>query len=130
MTFFYLVSLLSYLNARTSQKQNTCVIWIVVCLLSAALALFTKQNAVTLPVAILLFEIVLFRTIKLRYPLLIAGLLVCSYIIGLNIFDEGSLLHKIDDFTRESDEYSRWEYLLCQLCSVAREVSRDVLTRI
>jgi len=114
VTFFYLVSLLSYLNARTSQKQNTCVIWIVVCLLSAALALFTKQNAVTLPVAILLFEIVLFRTIKLRYPLLIAGLLVCSYIIGLNIFDEGSLLHKIDDFTRESDEYSRWEYLLVQ----------------
>ena len=114
VTLFYLMSLLSYLNARTSQTQTNSTIWMVVCVLSAALALFTKQNSITLPIAILLIEIVLFKTIRLRYPLIIGALIVFGFFLGLNILDEGSLLHRIDDATRESDEYSRLEYLLVQ----------------
>lgn len=114
VTLFYLMSLFSYLNARTSQTQTNSTIWMVVCGLSAALALFTKQNSITLPIAILLIEIVLFKTIRLRYPLIIGALIVFGFFLGLNILDEGSLLHRIDDATRESDEYSRLEYLLVQ----------------
>lgn len=114
VTLFYLTSLLSYVNARTSNKQSGRAIWLSICVLSTALALFTKQNAITIPIAILLIEIVLFKTIRLRYPLLVGALIVMGFFIGLNILEEGSLLHRIDDATRESDEYSRLEYLLVQ----------------
>ncbi len=63
---FYLLSLALYVKARLASKRNTfSYLLFAGSLVSGVLAILTKENAVTLPFAILLFEICFLRTKKL-----------------------------------------------------------------
>jgi tetratricopeptide (TPR) repeat protein len=88
---FYLLSLALYVKARLAKKRDAFTNRLFAgSLLSAVLAMLTKENAFTLPFAILLFEIFFLRTKKLsinfrnyRVILLIAALLGFIIIIFL-----------------------------------------------
>jgi tetratricopeptide (TPR) repeat protein/uncharacterized membrane protein YwzB len=88
---FYLLSLTIYMKARLSNKGNLSkTLLFTGSLISAVLAMLTKENAFTLPFAILLFEICFLRTKKrsinfkdYRVILLIAALLGIIIIIPL-----------------------------------------------
>ena len=60
-TFFYLLAIFFFLKARLEQKNKKKVIGYGVCIVSFALALGSKENAITLPGALLLIEIVFFQ---------------------------------------------------------------------
>jgi tetratricopeptide (TPR) repeat protein len=89
---FYLLSLILYVKARLSNKGNLSKT-LLFCgsLISALMAMLTKEIAFTLPFAIVLFEFFFLRTRKLsinfrdyRVILLIAALLLMIFIIPLN----------------------------------------------
>jgi len=88
---FYLLSLAFYLKARLSNKGKLSkAMFFVGSLISAGLAMLTKENAFTLPFAILLVELFFIRTKKLsinfrdyRVILLTAALLGIIIIIPL-----------------------------------------------
>ncbi len=65
VAMFYLLSLALYMKGRLSENRITKYIWFAGALVSAILALFTKENAYTLPFAILLFEIFFLQKEKL-----------------------------------------------------------------
>ena len=60
-SMFYLSSLLAFLYGRMSTTRKQALIWWAVMLLAWCLAIGTKEIAVTLPFAILIFEWILFR---------------------------------------------------------------------
>ena len=67
VTLFYLLSLISYIKSRLSQKTLHRILFYGVSLLSAVIAMKSKENAFTLPFAIALFEFSFFTgTIKRR----------------------------------------------------------------
>lgn len=67
MTLFYLFSIAFYLKARLTEKQSLVkYLLFVLSALFALMAMITKENAFTLPFAILLVEIFFVRTESLR----------------------------------------------------------------
>jgi tetratricopeptide (TPR) repeat protein len=90
---FYLLSLILYVKARLSNKGNLSKTLLFTCsLISAVLAMLTKENAFTLPFAIVLFEIFFLRTKKFsinfrdyRMILLLAAFIGVIMIIPLKV---------------------------------------------
>jgi Flp pilus assembly protein TadD len=116
--FFYLGALLCYAASRLSNKRLPAAILLGVSLLLAVAGVLAKENAVTIPLAILLFEMFFFRG-ELRSRLLpiawyllplAAAPLVMLGRIGLS-FD---LLGEVGRLTAESSAPSRMTYLLTQ----------------
>lgn len=60
-TLFYLVSLSFYLSART-RKNNTSYLLYFLSAVSALLAFMSKQNSATLPIAIIIIELIFIST--------------------------------------------------------------------
>ena len=60
-TLFYLGALYAYLKARTSPYRKQQTMWYIAVGCSFILALGAKENAITLPLALLLMEIVFFQ---------------------------------------------------------------------
>jgi tetratricopeptide (TPR) repeat protein len=93
VTMFYLLSLVLYVKARLANKRNIVKTLLYTCaLISAVLAMLTKENAFTLPFAILLFELFFLRTKKFsinfrdyRIILLLAAFLGVILIIPLKV---------------------------------------------
>jgi hypothetical protein len=91
MAMFYILSLILYVKARLTNKGNSYkILFFTGSFISAMLAMLTKENAFTLPFAILLFEFFLLRTKKLsinfrdyRVILLIAAFLGLIIIVAL-----------------------------------------------
>ena len=129
-TFFYLASLLAYVKARMDfieeKKNNTAqgLGYYGVSVVCALLALKTKEIAVTLPFAILLYDIYFFpkdEGVKKRL-LYVAPLFLTLLVIPLtspvmtnpaNSVDD--VLGKIDTLTRDLRvTYTRSEYLITQ----------------
>jgi tetratricopeptide (TPR) repeat protein len=75
------------------------------------LALFSKQNAATLPVAILLVELLFFRRFegRQRWALLAGAVLLAAAVVGL--LQVGA----IDRLTRETPDITRLDYLATQV---------------
>ena len=95
---FYIMSMFFYLKARTIDTSNRKVLFLMLCLVSFAMALASKENAAMLPLSIFLCEILLIQEItgeKLRRYLRLFGIVTCVilifcftyfYIQGGNIF--------------------------------------------
>ena len=70
VAMFYLLSLALYVKARLLDKRNLSKYMLFAsALISAVLALLTKENAYTLPFAIVLFEIFFLQTKKIKIGL-------------------------------------------------------------
>jgi tetratricopeptide (TPR) repeat protein len=122
-TLFYLVSLVTYIKARGSDSsRKTRYAFFTASIISAVLAMRTKEIAFTLPVMVLLYEFMFFRgDIKKRmlYLLPLLPLLLTMFIIPVSMMltQNGSTgIKGIDALTAMagSADVSRWDYLNTQ----------------
>ena len=116
VAFFYLLALCAWVHVHQSQSSRQRVYWFVAFLLAGAAACFTKQNAFTLPLVLALLDIVIFHKIQARHWLLAGGAFSAAIVITAIISPEW--LYRLDTFTRETAEVSRWEYLSHQFVVV------------
>jgi tetratricopeptide (TPR) repeat protein len=58
---FYIMSMYFYLKGRTSAKSTSSFIFFILCMIAGLAAVLTKENAVMLPVSILLFDLFLIQ---------------------------------------------------------------------
>lgn len=134
-TMFYLLSLVSYVKWRGSffltlnpeldthrlkpaATRFTSVLWYIASLVSAVFAMKTKEIAFTLPVIIVLYELMFFEgTIKKR-ALWLVPILLTLLIIPLTLISMakpiGAIISDAGEATRLESTLSRWEYLFTQ----------------
>lgn len=125
---FYLLSFTSYLQARLicrwhEGNSRAVVGWFTIAILSAVLAITTKQNAYTLPFAIIAFELLFFndwlnqKNKKVLYGVL--GFLIVAG-AGITVWMRSSelsfwkIMYKLDEASRLQTGMSRWDYLATQ----------------
>lgn len=103
--YFYAKGRLYYINNQIKQKF---FLFYFLALLSGILALLSKQNAVTFPMAMLLFEFFFIRDKENKlfknYLMISSSIIFFVVIIVITTFE----------LPRETDEISRIEYLLTQ----------------
>ncbi|MGC2063418.1 MAG: hypothetical protein WA610_10585, partial [Thermodesulfovibrionales bacterium] len=127
MSLFYLLSVVLYIKGRLSaissqqsaENSRFTILWYVLSLLAAVLAMKTKENAFTLPVIIALYEF-LFFTGQLKTRMLrLLPFFLTMLIIPMTIFGTGSsageLMAQIKDPQALGyQELSRGDYLFTQ----------------
>jgi tetratricopeptide (TPR) repeat protein len=72
--FFYILGMYSYINARLCSESTRRFVWFGLCPFFYFLAFFSKQNAVMMPIALMLLEITFFQNLssqKVRKSVLI-----------------------------------------------------------
>ncbi len=90
VTLFYLLSIVTYIKSRLSEKTSRRYFFYGLSLISAILAMKTKENAFTLPVAIALCEFLFLKgTLKERFSSLIPLALILL-IIPLTLLRSGT----------------------------------------
>ncbi|MBE9561408.1 MAG: tetratricopeptide repeat protein, partial [Proteobacteria bacterium] len=99
----------------------------ITCILFILLAFFTKQNTVTLPIALLLIELIFFQTEQVRVRglqiLIGLGLAIIAFWLVLDqnsaiqkfLFENIPFLQTVDNLTRETTSISRTAYLATQM---------------
>ncbi|MGE5750817.1 MAG: tetratricopeptide repeat protein [Nitrospirota bacterium] len=126
-TLFFLLSLVAYLRSRipavANQSNRRFLIWYGVSLLSAVLAMKTKEIAFTLPVMIALYEFLFLEGTTKKRILLLLPLLLTMTIIPLNLLGTarplGDMLNDISEATRLQTTVSRGEYLITEFTVLA-----------
>ena len=117
--FFYLLSLWAYVKSRLSEGGARGVGLYVVCVVSAVLAMKTKENAFTLPIVIALFELVFFVGAFKRRALRLVPLLLTLPIIPLTLAGlekpVGEAIEAIVPATRGYEGLSRGDYFFTEL---------------
>jgi len=118
VAFFYLLSLVAYIKSRLAAKAGPRYAFYALSLASAALAMKTKENAFTLPLAVALYEFAFFRGgLKRRLlglsPLLLTLLIIPLSRLGLHRAAT-DLMGGVKGVTRGSGTYTPMEYLLTQ----------------
>jgi protein O-mannosyl-transferase len=118
-TLFYLFSLVMYIKARSSESAKKARYTLfAVSIISAVLAMRTKEIAFTLPVMVLLYEFMFFRGDTRKRILALLALLLTMLIIPLSMFRQvgSSGIRGLDELTRMagSADVSRWDYLNTQ----------------
>lgn len=117
-TMFYLLSLVAYINCRLSSSSTKRYSFYAVSLISAVLAMKTKEIAFTLPVIIVLYELMFFgREIKKRIlyliPILLTLLIIPLTLLGTGK-PVGNLISDMSEATRVQTTVSRLDYLFTQ----------------
>ncbi|NLO18360.1 MAG: tetratricopeptide repeat protein [Ignavibacteria bacterium] len=113
---FYLLTLTFYLTARLTERKRVFK-FIIYSLsgLSFLFAIFTKENSFTLPVAIILFELCLFRTKGQRLSKKIFipfGFLLIAGVAFLTLLGPSKVFIELTNFSGE--RITSWTYLLAQ----------------
>jgi hypothetical protein len=123
-TLLYLFALVAYGQFRLKLEDGgslwTTLFWFGFSLFSTVLAMKTKEIAITLPIALLLFEFIFFRTSIYRRLFWLAPFILTLLIIPLSMFEMkgdtplGALISDLDEVSRETPLLSRWVYLFTQ----------------
>jgi Tfp pilus assembly protein PilF len=117
-TLFYLLSLIGYVKARLSGSPMAHRCLYALSLVSAVLAMKTKEIALTLPVIVAIWEFAFFKgtmRTRLRHliPLLLTALIIPLEVISIHKpFNE--MLNAIGSASRLQTTMSRLDYLLTQ----------------
>jgi Flp pilus assembly protein TadD len=115
---FYIASMASFLQARLAHTMTPRLLWTIACILLALLAFFTKQNTVTLPLALLLLEFVFFPKSWLYIAKVAIGVFATIIVTGLIIvyvFQQHPFsLEAMQALTKETTTISRESYLYTQ----------------
>jgi tetratricopeptide (TPR) repeat protein len=96
---FYIMTFYLYLKARTTREKSSKIIFYVLCAFAALLSFGSKENTIILPVAILLYEILLLQEASLgewlrhNKKLVIVSLIsiVAITVVYLYFVQEGNL---------------------------------------
>lgn len=117
VALFYLASVCCYIYARSLPTSTSKFVLSFGCLLFAVCAIFTKQNAVTLPLVLVFAEFIFFNR-NIARKVILAGL-IALVSAGLLYFifpsSLGTYVNKLDLLTRETRDITRLEYFLAQL---------------
>ncbi len=114
-TLFYLLALICYLKWRlASPEAGQRSVWYVGALLATVLAMKTKENSFTLPVMVLLVEIVFFRSVITRRWAALMPFMLTLLIIPLSRQDVVAVQGREAGFAQETTIISRGEYLFTQ----------------
>jgi hypothetical protein len=115
---FYLLSMYGFLRGRLAEPERRLP-WLLLCGGAALLAVFTKQNALTLPAVLLLMEYLFFASTreKRRRVVLLCGAGVGLALVSLAVLHLSGLLTfaELDAMTRETARISRTDYFASQL---------------
>jgi len=134
-TFFYLLSLVMYINFRLKAEQQcnrtaeqqvekksycaTALLLYCSSLISAILAMKTKEISFTLPFIIVLYEFCFltgtpnFKRFLYLLPLLLTLLIIPFSLIGIDK-PIGEVIGELREAPQETEEISRWDYLFTQ----------------
>jgi Flp pilus assembly protein TadD len=122
VTLLYLLSLALYVKARLSEQSGCRYAYYFISLVSAILAMKTKEISFTLPVIITLYEFMFFKgSLKKRIGYLSPFLLTMA-IIPLTLLysgSSGSLLKGISEVSKETATIPRADYLFTQFSVIA-----------
>ncbi|MBI5099762.1 MAG: tetratricopeptide repeat protein [Nitrospirae bacterium] len=111
-----------YAVSRKQSSASYCLLptacYFFLSLVSAILAMLTKEMSFTLPIVIILYEFTFFRSSlkkKLLFllPLLLTLIIIPSGIMGIDK-PLGEILSDLSERIRVQTEMSRWDYLLTQ----------------
>ena len=142
---FYLMSVVAYIKARIGNRQSAIgngldskkaipysrITFFLISLVSAVLAMMTKENAFTLPFVIVLYEFCFFSytyspspiahrrsSLDSRFyyliPILLTMLLIPVTILGTNR-PLGEIISDMSERLRAQSYLPRWDYLMTQL---------------
>jgi Tfp pilus assembly protein PilF len=116
-TMFYLLSLVAYIKSRLSSQKAARFSLYLLSLVSAVLAMKTKQIALTLPLTIALYEFFFFSEKTKRRLIYLVPLLLTMLIIPLTLIDVDRSLQEIKVDAGEKTELTnmpRLDYLLTE----------------
>ncbi|HET54710.1 MAG TPA: tetratricopeptide repeat protein [Ignavibacteria bacterium] len=120
---FYMISLYFYLKFRLHKEAKFKVLLIVLSVLSWGAGILSKENAALLPLSIIAYEIVIFRTSlkdNLRFKLFFFGSLISLFVFSL-IFMSGDIISYLDK-TYSARPYTMWERLITQPIILTRYI--------
>ncbi|MCK5876486.1 MAG: tetratricopeptide repeat protein [Candidatus Marithrix sp.] len=124
---FYLATMACFVQARLSSKNIFKLSWGIVCIIFILLAFFTKQNTITIPITLLLIELIFFQTeqVRMRGLKILIGFILAIITFWLVLeqnsaiqqflFENVPYLQTIDSLTRETSNISRTTYLATQM---------------
>jgi protein O-mannosyl-transferase len=116
---FYLLAMLAFVQARLSQKLIQKIIWLSLLIIFFGLGMLTKQNVVTLPLAILLLELSFFtphrRNIIIASIVILGGLIITWFLFAVILKYNPFSLQAMLELTKETTAISREQYLATQL---------------
>jgi tetratricopeptide (TPR) repeat protein len=116
---FYLSALACYVWARVSEKTWQQWLLILGAVLFAGLAFFTKQNTFTLPLTVLLAEVIFFQEGTKRVlgllAIVVAGLGCLFIVFAVSFGYDPFSLKAMEVLTRETTVISRIQYLATQM---------------
>lgn len=119
VAMFYLLSIVSYIKGRLAGRQAVKLAGFALAVLSAVFAMKTKEIAFTLPVSIVLYEVIFFRApFKKRLLFLIPVLLTLIIIpVGMMGIHQslGAMLSDLSDKMRLQTDIPRWDYFVTEL---------------
>lgn len=131
MTMFYLMALVSYAKWRISLECKMPVGSIaggtyLASLVSIVLAMHTKENAITLPLVLILYDLFFFDSTILKKPLYAVPVLLTLFIVPAGMLDVGKplgeLLGDVGTVTHIKSKLTRWEYLFTQFSVITTYV--------
>jgi tetratricopeptide (TPR) repeat protein len=123
MTTFFLASIVFYAMWRFSRenghpRKKYAIGFYILSVISAVLAMKTKENAFTLPIAIVLYDLFFFGWTKRAKPLYLVPILLTLTIIPLSLLNVhqpvGDLIGDVSKMTMHKPTVSRLEYLMTQ----------------
>jgi tetratricopeptide (TPR) repeat protein len=124
---FYIAAMACFILARLTPSRLVGIFWTLACILFTVLAFFTKQNTFTLPIALLLLELIFFRRgeVRLKGVVMLWGAGICLILLVLMLeqnpvvqnflFSNIQALKNLDALTRETTDISRTSYLVTQM---------------
>lgn len=106
-TMFYIIGIYFYLKARLSHSRYNRFLFIAGCLLNFALALGSKENTVTFPIAVAIIEILFFQDLSDKSSrkmvittLAISGISVATILVIL--YQKGNISHILNEYDRRT----------------------------
>ncbi len=115
----YLGTLLFYLLMRLSKVWPHRLLYLHLTFFCFILAFFTKQNAATAPLSLLIAELIFFRPNIKKIAIILGLIIALGFILYFLIYGTPSL-EFIDQKTRETYIYSRSQYFNAQLVVVGQ----------
>ncbi|HXX58309.1 MAG TPA: tetratricopeptide repeat protein, partial [Thermodesulfovibrionales bacterium] len=128
-TFFYLLSIVMYIKGRLAMEtqdgtegrlfSGSCLLSYLIAIISAVCAMKTKEIAFTLPLVIVLYELIFFRSLVKKTVLFLLPVLMTLIIIPISVLHSdrplGEILSDVSEMTKVQTQMSRWEYLVTEM---------------
>jgi hypothetical protein len=118
VSFFYLCSLIAYIRSRLARGRPSRYGLYAVSLLSAVVAMKTKENAFTLPLTVALYEYLFFSGPARARVIRLVPFILTMTIIPMTLMEAGlpmdGMTGQIGHATRGFDDVSRENYLFTQ----------------